>query len=47
MWKQGRQHTFIKDNWPKMKTVCSDLSPFYLEAARENEAREEHGHSHF
>ena len=36
MWKQGRQHTFIKDNWPKMKTVCSDLSPFYLKQAYEN-----------
>jgi ubiquinone/menaquinone biosynthesis C-methylase UbiE len=32
----GRQHTFLKDNWPEMKTVCSDLSPFYLQEAREN-----------
>jgi len=32
----GRQHTFLKDNWPKMKTVCSDMSPFYLQEAYEN-----------
>jgi len=32
----GRLHTFIKDNWPNMKTVASDLSPFYLQRAREN-----------
>lgn len=27
----GRFHTFIKDNWPTLGTVCSDLSPFYLQ----------------
>lgn len=32
----GRQHTFLKDNWPKMETVCSDMSPFYLQEAYEN-----------
>eukprot|EP00798_Chlamydomonas_sp_ICE-L_P005822 gene5822-6107_t len=32
----GRFHTFVKDNWPEMKTICSDLSPFYLAKAREN-----------
>lgn len=32
----GRFHTFIKDNWPQMETICSDLSPFYLAKAREN-----------
>ena len=32
----GRFHTFIKDNWPDMPSVLSDLSPFYLSKAREN-----------
>lgn len=32
----GRFHTFIKDNYPTMKTVASDLSPFYLGRARDN-----------
>lgn len=32
----GRFHTFIKDNYPEMSTIASDLSPFYLEAARGN-----------
>jgi len=32
----GRLHTFIRDNWPVMETVASDLSPFYLEEARRN-----------
>ncbi|KAL6748723.1 S-adenosyl-L-methionine-dependent methyltransferase [Haematococcus lacustris] len=32
----GRFHTFIKDNWPEMRSVCSDLSPFYLARARRN-----------
>ena len=32
----GRFHTFIKDNWPEMPSVLSDLSPFYLAKAREN-----------
>jgi hypothetical protein len=27
----GRLHTFLKDNWPTMPTVASDLSPFYLQ----------------
>ncbi|KAI8475763.1 MAG: S-adenosyl-L-methionine-dependent methyltransferase [Monoraphidium minutum] len=34
----GRFHTFIKDNYPAMQTICSDLSPFYLDAARNNVA---------
>lgn len=34
----GRFHTFIKDAYPTMPTVCSDLSPFYLARARENVA---------
>ncbi|KIZ07181.1 hypothetical protein MNEG_0776 [Monoraphidium neglectum] len=34
----GRFHTFIKDNYPEMQTVASDLSPFYLDAARKNVA---------
>jgi len=32
----GRFHTFIKDNWPQLRTTCSELSPYYLAAAREN-----------
>ncbi|GAX75101.1 hypothetical protein CEUSTIGMA_g2545.t1 [Chlamydomonas eustigma] len=32
----GRFHTFIKDNWPEMPSVVSDLSPFYLSKARAN-----------
>jgi len=32
----GRLHTFIKDNWPRMRTVATDLSPYYLQEAREN-----------
>ncbi len=32
----GRFHTFIKDNYPSMRTTCSDLSPYYLAEAREN-----------
>ncbi|GBF94272.1 S-adenosyl-L-methionine-dependent methyltransferase [Raphidocelis subcapitata] len=32
----GRFHTFVKDNYPGMQTVASDLSPFYLSAARDN-----------
>ncbi|KAG2430118.1 hypothetical protein HXX76_010217 [Chlamydomonas incerta] len=32
----GRFHTFIKDAYPDMRTVCSDLSPFYLARARNN-----------
>lgn len=30
----GRFHTFLKDAYPRMPTVCSDLSPFYLARAR-------------
>jgi hypothetical protein len=30
----GRFHTFIKDNYPAMATIASDLSPFYLQEAR-------------
>ncbi len=32
----GRFHTFLKDTWPELPSVVSDLSPFYLAAAREN-----------
>uniref|UniRef100_A0A7S3QSN1 Methyltransferase type 11 domain-containing protein n=1 Tax=Dunaliella tertiolecta TaxID=3047 RepID=A0A7S3QSN1_DUNTE len=32
----GRFHTFIKDNYPELPTICSDLSPFYLQQARRN-----------
>lgn len=34
----GRFHTFLKDNFPRMQTIASDLSPFYLDAARKNVA---------
>eukprot|EP00775_Hariotina_reticulata_P007520 gene7520-7731_t len=34
----GRFHTFIKDNYPTMRTIASDLSPFYLARARDNVA---------
>lgn len=30
--------TFVRDNWPSMDVVASDLSPFYLEEARKNNA---------
>jgi hypothetical protein len=30
----GRLHTFIKDNWPRMRSVATDLSPFYLQVSR-------------
>lgn len=32
----GRFHTFIRDNYPRAASTVSDLSPFYLERAREN-----------
>eukprot|EP00191_Tetraselmis_sp_GSL018_P014080 CAMPEP_0177587304 /NCGR_PEP_ID=MMETSP0419_2-20121207/5565_1 /TAXON_ID=582737 /ORGANISM="Tetraselmis sp., Strain GSL018" /LENGTH=470 /DNA_ID=CAMNT_0019077315 /DNA_START=166 /DNA_END=1579 /DNA_ORIENTATION=+ len=32
----GRFHTFIKDNYPSMRTAALDLSPYYLQAARDN-----------
>eukprot|EP00879_Flechtneria_rotunda_P014865 GHRR01015532.1.p1 GENE.GHRR01015532.1~~GHRR01015532.1.p1 ORF type:complete len:444 (+),score=155.17 GHRR01015532.1:980-2311(+) len=32
----GRFHTFLKDNWPTLRTIASDLSPFYLARARDN-----------
>lgn len=32
----GRLHTFLKDNWPQLDTVMADLSPYYLQEAREN-----------
>lgn len=32
----GRVHTFVKDNWPQMRTICTDMSPYYLAEAREN-----------
>ncbi len=28
--------TRLQDNWPELPTVCSDLSPFYLQQARSN-----------
>jgi len=34
----GRFHTFLRDNYPALSTVCSDLSPFYLSEARDNMA---------
>mmetsp|Transcript_151888 Transcript_151888/g.487445 ORF Transcript_151888/g.487445 Transcript_151888/m.487445 type:complete len:530 (+) Transcript_151888:100-1689(+) len=34
----GRVMTFVRDNWPTMDVTASDLSPFYLEKARENNA---------
>ena len=34
----GRFATFIRDNHPSAEVTCVDLSPFYLEAARENDA---------
>jgi SAM-dependent methyltransferase len=34
----GRFHTFLRDNFPALSTVCSDLSPFYLAEARDNMA---------
>merc|ERR1712048_110311 len=33
----GRFATFIRDNHPKADVTLSDLSPFYLEGAREND----------
>lgn len=32
----GRFATFVRDNWPEVDYVVSDLSPFYLQKAREN-----------
>lgn len=32
----GRYHTFLRDNYPAAKTTIVDLSPFYLERARDN-----------
>ncbi|GLI61171.1 hypothetical protein VaNZ11_003459 [Volvox africanus] len=32
----GRFHTFIKDAYPEMPSVVSDMSPFYLDRARNN-----------
>ena len=32
----GRFMTFVRDNLPEMDVTYSDLSPFYLEKAREN-----------
>jgi len=34
----GRVMTFIRDNWPAMDVTASDLSPYYLEEARKNNA---------
>lgn len=38
----GRFATFVRDNWPELDYVVSDLSPFYLEKARENMQYWEH-----
>ncbi|KAI3437854.1 hypothetical protein D9Q98_000300 [Chlorella vulgaris] len=32
----GRFATFVKDNYPQMQLIVSDLSPFYLQEARNN-----------
>lgn len=32
----GRAMTFMIDNYPDMKFVCSELSPYYLQEARNN-----------
>jgi ubiquinone/menaquinone biosynthesis C-methylase UbiE len=32
----GRFLTFVKDNWPRLKTTALDLSPAYLDEARKN-----------
>lgn len=32
----GRFHTFLRDSFPALQTVASDLSPFYLAEARSN-----------
>ena len=34
----GRFHTFLRDSFPALSTVCADLSPFYLAEARSNMA---------
>jgi len=34
----GRFATFVRDNYPQSDLTLVDLSPFYLEAARENMA---------
>lgn len=43
----GRFATFVRDNWPDAEYLLSDLSPFYLQKARENmrywESTAEHG----
>lgn len=32
----GRFSTFVRDNWPDANYILADLSPFYLQKAREN-----------
>ncbi|PXF43194.1 putative methyltransferase sll0829 [Gracilariopsis chorda] len=32
----GRFSTFVRDNWPHAHYILADLSPFYLQKAREN-----------
>lgn len=32
----GRLNTFVRDNWPMLDCTITDLSPFYLNAARKN-----------
>lgn len=34
----GRFATFVRDNFPQAEMTVSDLSPFYLEKARENDS---------
>jgi len=34
----GRVMSFVRDNWPSLDVTVSDLSPYYLEKARENNA---------
>lgn len=35
----GRFHTFLKDSHPGLSTVALDLSPYYLQEARDNHAQ--------
>lgn len=40
----GRQNTFIRDNYPKTSMTACDLSPYYVQEARENAKRWEAFH---
>jgi ubiquinone/menaquinone biosynthesis C-methylase UbiE len=35
----GRVMTFFRDNYPKIDATFLELSPYYLEEARKNDAR--------